>query len=118
MNSTNNEGNKNNKSNINKIIDPKRLYKYAEIYNKANELINKENNNNLKDILKVDLFNDSLFYLNQLYIEPYFKKYKEEFGKPCQSQGKSDLRKNIQSLIPYYYMKIYEMNDKESFLEL
>ena len=117
-NNNNNEGNNNNKSDINKIIDPKRLYKYAEIYSKANELINKDKSADLKDILKDDLFNDSLFYLNQLYIEPYFKKYKEEFGKPCQTQGKSDLRKNIQSLITYYYMKIYEMNDKESFLEL
>ena len=114
----NKEEEQNKKSDISGIIDEKRLYKYVEIYNKANELITKENNENLKDVLKADLFDDSLFYVNQLYITPYIKKNKEKFGKPCQTQGKSDLRKNIQSIIAYYYMKIYQMNNKESFLEL
>lgn len=118
VNKNNKEEEQNKKSDISGIIDEKRLYKYVEIYNKANELITKENNENLKDVLKADLFDDSLFYVNQLYITPYIKKYKEKFGKPCQTQGKSDLRKNIQSIIAYYYMKIYQMNNKESFLEL
>lgn len=115
--------NKNNKeetqlSNISTIINKERLFKYADIYNKANDLIKLKNLDGLKIILKRDLFDDSLIDLNKLYIIPNLNKYKEEFEKISQTNNKSEIRKNIQSLIGYYFMKFYQLNEKNSFLEL
>lgn len=111
--------NQNNKEeNISKIINKERLFKYADIYNKANELIKSENNESLKNILKNDLFDDSIIDLNKLFIIPYLKKYKEEFENLSQTNNKSEIRKNIQSLIGYYFIRIYKLNDKDCFLEL
>ena len=115
VNSNNNETDQKKKSNISEIINSERLLKYLDISNKANELINGENNEKLKEILKPDLFDDSLFYFNQLYITPALNKYKEEFVKLSQTNNKSDSRKNIQSLIAYYFMKIYKMDNGNSF---
>lgn len=114
----NKEENQSKKSDISKIINKDSLDKYADIYNKANNLINKENNDVLKDILKSNLFDDSLFYLNELYIVPTLNKFKEEFKELSQTNGKSKERKNIERLIAYYFMKSYKMTDEKSVLEL
>ena len=119
INKNNKEENQNKKSNLTEIIDQKRFYNYFQRYNKANELIQNNNNNEaLKTILTNNLFDDSLFYLNQLYIVPYLKKFKDEFEKLSKTHGKSDIRKKIQSLVAYYYMNHYNLNYKESFLDL
>ena len=119
INKNNKEENQNKKSNLTEIIDQKRFYNYFQRYNKANELIQNNNNNEaLKTILTSNLFDDSLFYLNQLYIVPYLKKFKDEFGKLSKTHGKSDIRKNIQSLVAFYYMNHYNLNYKDSFLDL
>jgi hypothetical protein len=112
------EENQSKKSDISKIINKESLNKYADIYNKANNLIGENNNEGLKDVLKSTLFDDSLFYLNQLYIIPTLNKYKEEFKELSQTYGKSNERKNIESLIAYYFMKSYKMTDEKSVLEL
>ncbi len=118
VNQNDKEENKSKKSDISKIINKESLNKYADIYNKANDLIGQENTEGLKDVLISNLFDDSLFYLNQLYIIPALNKFKEEFKELSQTYGKSKERKNIESLIAYYFMKSYEMTDDNSVLEL
>ena len=115
INKNNAEKNPEKKSKISEIITKERLIKYLDIYNKVNELTNKEN---IKNLLKDDLFEDSILYLNKLYIIPCLKKYKEEFSKLSQTNKKSNIRKNIQSLISFFLLKIYEMKEQNSFLEL
>ena len=112
------EENQSKKSDISKIINKESLTKYADIYNKANNLIAQNNNEELKDVLKSNLFDDSLFYLNELYIIPTLNKFKEEFKELSQTYGKSNERKSIESLIAYYFMKSYQMTDEKSVLEL
>ena len=118
INKNNKEENQNKKTNLTEIIDQKRFYNYFQRYNKANELIQNNDNEALKTILTTNLFDDSLFYLNQLYIVPYLKKFKDEFGYFSKTQGKSNIRKYIQSLVTYYYMNHYNLNYKDSFLDL
>ena len=115
INKNNEEKNPEKKSKISEIITKERLIKYLGIYNKANEITNKED---IKNILKCDLFDDSIFYLNQLFVMPYLKKYKEEFCNLSQTNNKSDIQKSIQSLIAYFFLNIYQMNEKNSFLDL
>ena len=81
-------------------------------------MIAENNNEGLKDVLKSNLFDDSLFYINQLYIIPTLNKFKEEFKELAQTYGKSNERKNIESLIAFYFMKSYKMTDEKSVLEL
>jgi hypothetical protein len=118
VNQNEKEENQSKKSDISKIINKESLNKYADIYNKANNLIAQNNNEELKDVLKSNLFDDSLFYLNELYIIPTLNKFKEEFKELSQTYGKSNERKNIESLIAYYFMKSYKMTDEKSVLEL
>ena len=118
VNQNEKEENQSKKSDISKIINKESLNKYADIYNKANNLIGDNNIEGLKDVLKSNLFDDNLFYLNQLYIIPTLNKFKEEFKELSQTYGKSNERKNIESLIAYYFMKSYKMTDEKSVLEL
>ena len=118
VNQNEKEENQSKKSDISKIINKESLTKYADIYNKANNLIAQNNNEELKDVLKSNLFDDSLFYLNELYIIPTLNKFKEEFKELSQTYGKSNERKSIESLIAYYFMKSYQMTDEKSVLEL
>ena len=118
VNQNDKEENQSKKSDISKIINKESLNKYADIYNKANNLIAENNNEGLKDVLKSNLFDDSLFYINQLYIIPTLNKFKEEFKELAQTYGKSNERKNIESLIAFYFMKSYKMIDEKSVLEL
>lgn len=119
INKNNKEEKQNKKSNLSEVIGQERFYNYFQRYNKANELIQNNNNNQaLKTILTSNLFDDSLYDLNKLYIIPYLKKFKDEFGNLSQTQGKSYIRKYIQSLIAYYYFNQYNLNNNDSFLDL
>ena len=90
----NKEEKQNKKPKLSEIIGQERFYNYYQRYNKANELIQNNNNEAFKTILTRNLFDDSLIDLNKLYIIPNLNKYKEEFEKISQTNNKSEIRKN------------------------
>lgn len=114
INQNNNETDKNKKSKICEVINNEKLNAYLNIYNKANNLINLQNNQELKNILKFNLFDESMILLNQKFIIPALDDYK----KPSQINDKTEARKNLLDLVCNYYLKLFNMNHKDSFLEI
>ena len=114
VNQNNNETDKNKKSKICEVINNEKLNVYLNIYNKANNLINQENNQDLKNILKFNLFDESMTLLNQKFIIPALDNYK----RPSLIHDKTEARKNLLGLVSNYYLKLFNMNHKDSFLEI
>ena len=108
INKNNKEKNKEKKSYISEIINEVQLFKYVNIYNQANDLMKKENKKQLENTLKSSLFNDSII--------PFFKKKKKQYKELL--ERKTDVRRKIQSLLGFYFLKFYEFNIKDSFLYL
>ena len=97
------------KSCISEVINQEKLLKYITIYDQANDLMSKGNNEILENTLKNNIFDDS--------IVPFLKKRNVEFLTFL--TRKTDIRKIIQNLISYYFVNFYNYyNNKDSFLYL
>jgi hypothetical protein len=97
------------KSRISEVINQEKLLEYIAIYDRANDLMKKNNNEILEKTLKNNIFDDS--------IVPFLKKSNERFLTFL--TRKTDIRKIIQNLISYYFVNFYNYyNNKDSFLYL
>ena len=110
------EENKNNKSSINKIISNERISEYLNIYNAINNLPKGENKDDLKNLLKVDLFDNIFEEINKTYINPLLNKINEEISS-FDTNNESTVKKHMENIISSQCLFNYRM-ELDSFLEL
>ena len=110
------EENKNNKSSINKILTDEKISEYLNIYNTINNLSKGENKDDLKNLLKVDLFDNIFEEINKTYINPLLNKINEEISS-YDINNESIIKKYMENIISSQCLSNYRM-DLDSFLEL
>ena len=110
------EENKNNKSSIKKVLTEERITEYLNIYKTINDLPKGESNDNLKKLLKVDLFDNAFEEINKIYIDPLLIKINDEISS-FDTNNESIAKKYMENIISTQCLSNYRM-DVDSFLEL
>ena len=106
------------------LLTNEKYKEYFDLYNKAKNIIEKQQLQNvinieLSPLLKENLFKDWHYYLDHLFLEPHFQKFKNSLNNYTNSQKKE--KKYIQkytSLLGFNFMNNYNMKEKGSVLRL
>jgi hypothetical protein len=115
VNQNNDQKESNKKSKLTEIINKEKFNSFHNIYQSAN---NSNNADDVKKILNINLFDEIISNLSNTYINPALNNFEEDFKKPSQTIDKTDSRKVVQSLPTHYFMKLFDINSNDSFLEL
>ena len=103
------------------IFKPERIELYNNVVNKVNEEIKKitnyqeEMNNVLKDILKIDLFDNLYYHIYELFIFPYFTNVKTMLDTEYQYDQKPNIIQKFHLLLSKYCANYFEMNKIDNF---
>lgn len=104
----NNKDNNGEKNNINNFIKQESYNKYLDVYNKAKDLICNQKIEELGKILKEDLLEENINYLNK----------SDTFDKGSQKQIKYNIKKIENNFFSYTFMETLNFKDENSFLLL
>ena len=109
--------NTNKNSPIGKIMTNERISQFIDISNKLNEIAKGENKEEIKNILKIDLFDKIFDEINQKYINPLLVKLNNEISL-CDYTNESNNKKYMEGIISHNCLHNYKMEKMDSFLEL
>ena len=103
------------------IFTQERIDFYNNVVKKVNESITKiknyeeEMDNVLKNIFKIDLFDNLYYNIYELYIYPYFQKIKNMLNTEYNYDQKPDIIQKFHLLLSKYYINYFNMKNIDNF---
>ena len=104
-----------------KIFTQERIDFYNNVVKKVNESISKiksckeDMNNVLKNIFKIDLFDNLYYNIYEFYIYPYFQKIKNLLNTEYDYDQKPDIIQKFHLLLSKYYINYFNMKNIDNF---
>ena len=104
-----------------KIFTQERIDFYNNVVKKVNESISKiksckeDMNNVLKNIFKIDLFDNLYYNIYEFYLYPYFQKIKNLLNTEYDYDQKPDIIQKFHLLLSKYYINYFNMKNIDNF---
>ena len=104
-----------------KIFTQERIDFYNNVVKKVNDSISKiksckeDMNNVLKNIFKIDLFDNLYYNIYEFYIYPYFQKIKNLLNTEYDYDQKPDIIQKFHLLLSKYYINYFNMKNIDNF---
>ena len=113
----NKKENQNPNSLIGKIMTNERITTFIDISNKLNEISKGENKEEIKNILKIDLFDSIFDEINKMCIDPLLNKLNNEISL-YDNNNESHAKRYMEGIISSNCLYNYKMEKMDSLLEL